>query len=111
MLIMATKTALGETEHHVLLAATRLGAHADTVAIVREIEGRTGRDVAPAAVYIALRRLEEHRLVRSRLLTRENESRARRHFDVTAAGRAVLKTSRARLLSLWEGLDPLWRDR
>ena len=108
---MATKTALGETEHHVLLAATRLGAQADTVSIVREIESRTGRDVAPAAVYIALRRLEEHRLVRSRLLTRPDEARARRQFEVTAAGRAVLKTSRARLLSLWEGLDPIWKRR
>ena len=111
MLIMATKTALGETEHHVLLAATRLGSKSDTVAIVREIESRTGRAVAPAAVYIALRRLEEHRLVHSRLETRRDESRPRRQFDVTAAGRAVLKTSRARLLRLWEGLDPLWKER
>ena len=111
MLIMPTKTALGETEHHVLLAATRLGPDANTVAIVREIDARTGREVAPAAVYIALRRLEEHGLVRSRLLTRSDESRARRQFEVTAAGRAVLKTSRARLLSLWKGLDPLWKGR
>ena len=108
---MATKTALGETEHHVLLAATRLGPEADTVAIVREIEGRAGRAVAPAAVYIALRRLEEHRLVRSKLVTRADESRARRQFEVTAAGRTVLKTSRARLLQLWDGLDPLWKER
>ena len=110
MLIMATKTALGETEHHVLLAATRLGPAASTVAIVREIEARTTRAVAPAAVYIALRRLEEHGLVRSRL-TRSDHARARRQFEVTAAGRTVLKTSRARLLSLWKGLDPLWKGR
>lgn len=109
MLIMSPKTALGETEHHVLLAATRLGAEADTVAIVREIEARTGRAVAPAAVYIALRRLEEHRLVRSRLVTRKGETRPRRQFEVTAAGRGVLRTSRERLLSLWEGLDPVWK--
>jgi DNA-binding PadR family transcriptional regulator len=108
---MPTKTALGETEHHVLLAALRLGAKADTVAIVRELEARAGRDVAPAAVYIALRRLEEHKLVRSKLITREGETRTRRTFDVTAAGRDVLRTSRERLLRLWEGLDPIWRAR
>lgn len=105
------KTALGETEHHVLLAATRLGPHADTVGIVRELEARTGRSVAPAAVYIALRRLEEHRMVRSRLVTRQGETRSRRTFEVTAAGRDLLRTSRERLLRLWEGLDPIWRSR
>jgi DNA-binding PadR family transcriptional regulator len=108
---MTTKTALGETEHHVLLAATRLGPAADTVGIVREIETLAGRTVAPAAVYIALRRLEEHRLVRSRLVSPADGSRVRRQFEVTAAGKTVLKTSRARLLRLWEGLDPLWKER
>jgi DNA-binding PadR family transcriptional regulator len=109
MLSMAPKTILGETEHHVLLAATRLGPAADTVAIVRELEARTGRNVAPAAVYIALRRLEDHRMVRSRLATRKGEARARRQFEVTPSGRSQLRTSRERLLSLWEGLDPVWK--
>jgi len=111
MLTMPPKTILGETEHHVLLAATRLGLEAHTVAIVHELETRTGRTVAPAAVYIALRRLEDHRLVRSRLVTRKGEVRARRQFEVTPAGRAQLRASRERLLSLWEGLDPVWKDR
>lgn len=108
---MSTKTAFGETEHHVLLTATRLGAQADTVAIVRELEARTGRQVAPAAVYIALRRLEEHRLVRSKLVTRRGETRQRRTFDVTPAGLELLRASRERLLRLWEGLDLGWKAR
>ena len=108
---MSAKTALGETEHHVLLAAVRLGPEADTVAIVRELETQAGRRVAPAAVYIALRRLEAHRLVRSKLVTRRGESRTRRQFDVTPAGRALLRSSRERLLNLWAGLDPLWKGR
>jgi DNA-binding MarR family transcriptional regulator len=107
---MTTKSALGETEHHVLLAAVRLGGEADTVGIVHELETQTGRRVAPAAVYIALRRLEAHRLVRSKLVTRRGESRTRRHFDVTPAGRAVLRASRERLLILWSGLDLLWKE-
>jgi DNA-binding PadR family transcriptional regulator len=108
---MSSKAVLGETEHHVLLAAARLGAGAHTVAIVREIEARTGRAVAPAAVYIALRRLEGHRLVRSRLRTAPGDWRSRRHVEVTEAGRRMLKTSRERLLKLWDGLDPLWKAR
>jgi DNA-binding PadR family transcriptional regulator len=108
---MSTKTALGETEHHVLLAAARLGPEAHTVAIVREIEARTDRTVAPAAVYIALRRLEGHKLVRTRLRTAPDDWRSRRHVEVTDAGRRLLKTSRERLLKLWDGLDPLWRSR
>jgi len=108
---MATKTVLGETEHHVLLAAARLGPDAHTVRIVRELGERTGRDVAPAAVYIALRRLEEHGLVRSRMVTTEGDWRVRRQFEVTAPGRRLLRASRERLLKLWDGLDPLWKAR
>jgi DNA-binding PadR family transcriptional regulator len=108
---MSTKTVLGETEHHVLLAAARLGAEAYTVSIVREIESRTGRSVAPAAVYIALRRLEGHKLVRTRMVHREDDWRSRRQVDVTDAGRRLLRVSRERLLRLWDGLDPLWQKR
>ncbi len=108
---MPAKAALGETEHHVLLAAARLAERAYTVSIVREIEARTGRSIAPAAVYIALRRLEEHRLVKSRMVTVPGDWRSRRHFEITQAGRQLLRTSRARLLRLWDGLDPLWKAR
>lgn len=105
------KAALGEFEHHVLLAAVRLGPRAYTVTIVQELEERTGREVAPAAVFIALRRLEEHGLVSSRLTTPAGDWRARRLVTVTAGGRALLRQSRARFLSLWEGLEPLWKER
>ncbi len=105
------KAALGEFEHHVLLAAVRLGVRAYTVTIVQELEQRTGREVAPAAVFIALRRLEEHGLISSRLTTPAGDWRARRLVTVTARGRALLRQSRERLLSLWEGLEPLWKGR
>jgi DNA-binding PadR family transcriptional regulator len=105
------KAALGEFEHHVLLAAVRLGARAYTVTIVQELEARTGREVAPAAVFIALRRLEDHGLVSSRLATPAGDWRARRLVSVTARGRALLRQSRARFMSLWEGLEPLWKER
>ena len=102
-------TIQGEFEHHVLLAALRLRDRAYTSTLVLELEERTGREVAPAAVYIALRRLEEKGLVRSELRTGEDEGRVRerRFFDVTAAGARALRESRDNLRRLWDGLEPL----
>ncbi|MFW6079270.1 MAG: PadR family transcriptional regulator [Gemmatimonadota bacterium] len=98
----------GEFEHHVLLAALRLEGRAYTSALVVELEERTGREVSPAAVYIALRRLEKKELVRSELRTGEEggRRRERRFFRVTPAGVTALRESRAKLRRLWEGLDP-----
>ena len=104
---MTRKSALGEFEHHVLLAALRLGEGAYTAAILRELEARTGRDVASSAVYVALRRLEEHGLVRSSLRTGRvaGERRERRFFAVTRAGVDTVVEARRRLERLWEGLE------
>ncbi|MEX2284215.1 MAG: PadR family transcriptional regulator [Gemmatimonadota bacterium] len=104
-----TKEGLGDLEHQVLLVALRLEANAYSAAIVGELEARTGRDVAPAAVYIALRRLEEGGYVRSSVREKEARgvTRERRYFDVSARGLALLRTARRRYLNLWEGLEPL----
>ena len=58
-----TREALGEFEHMVLLAILHLGDGVYGVPIVDEIQRRTGRTVAPAAVYITLRRLEQKGLL------------------------------------------------
>ena len=47
------KDLLGEFEHQVLLAVLRLAGSAYSTSLVTELEERTGREVAPAAVYIA----------------------------------------------------------
>ena len=103
------KDLLGEFEHQVLLAVLRLGEDTYSVPIVLELEDRTGREVAPAAVYIALRRLEEKGLAESEMRSApEGEtSRSRRYFGVTKSGIGLLRESRRRLTSLWEGLDPV----
>ena len=62
------REALGEFEHQVLLTILRLGAESYSVPIVLELEERTGKSVAPAAVHIALTRLEKKGLVSSRLV-------------------------------------------
>jgi PadR family transcriptional regulator len=73
---MPTKPqSLAEFELLVLLAALHLGAdEAYTVSIAGYIEQRTGRSVRPANVYTTLQRLEEKRLV----VTRLGEARAER---------------------------------
>lgn len=101
------KDVLGEFEHHVLLAALRLKQKAYTTAIVLELEDRIGREVAPAAVYVALRRLEDHGLVGSEYRKGNAEDqRERRYFAVTRSGIAMLRESRRRYARMWEGLDP-----
>lgn len=103
------KSALGEFEHHVLLAALHLGPDAYSAEIVLALEQLIERDVAPAAVYIALRRLEENGLAESamRLAEGAGGTRERRYFEVTEEGLAVLRRSRSRFLRLWSGLEML----
>jgi DNA-binding PadR family transcriptional regulator len=97
----------GEFEHQVLLVTLRLGDSAFTAAIVTELEDRAQRSVSPAAVYVALRRLEKKALVRSAMRTGDGpgQLRERRFFSVTSDGVAALRASRARLGRLWEGLE------
>ena len=106
------KEVLGELEHQVLLAVLRCGGDAYSVPIVLELEERTGRDVAPAAVYIALRRLEEKGFTASELRAPDEEEsgRSRRYFQVTDEGLEQLRASKRRFVSLWEGLDPLLEE-
>lgn len=97
---------LGEFEHQVMLALLQLGDDAYSAPIVTELEARTGRPVKSAAVYIALRRLEEKGLVASHMEAPGPEGgRDRRHFAVTDVGRARLREARAAFERLWEGLD------
>jgi DNA-binding PadR family transcriptional regulator len=105
-----SKEVLGEFEHQVLLAALRCGDGAYSVPLVLELEQHTGREVAPAAVYIALRRLEEKDFAASDLRSPEEGGRSRRYFTVTDAGLNQLRESKRRFVSLWEGLDPVLEE-
>ena len=97
---------LGEFEHRVLLALLRLGEDAYSAPVVVELEERTGRPVRAAAVYIALRRLEEKGLVTSAMQSPGEEGgRDRRHFHVTEEGRAKLQEEHQMYMRLLEGLE------
>jgi DNA-binding PadR family transcriptional regulator len=100
---------LGGFEHKVLLAMMRLGSSGYSVPIVRELEKRTGRSVAPAAVYVTLRRLEKRRLVTSRMTPPEDGAggRERRVFRVTREAVELLRASRRDFDRLWKGIEAL----
>ena len=102
---------LGEFEQLVLIACVHLGDGAYGVSIVDEIERRTGRRAAHAAVYVTLRRLEQKGLLESWKgePTAERGGKARRHVTVTTAGTAALKDSRRAFERMWRGLTPAAR--
>ena len=104
------RESLGEFEHQVLLAILHLGGSSYSAPIVLEMESRSGKSIAPAAVYIALRRLEQRSLVNS---AKEDPApheggRGKRIFEVTDRAMTKLRDSRRTLENFWEGLDPLF---
>ncbi len=102
-----TKEALGEFEHRVLLAALRLNPNGYSVPIALELEERTGKTVAGAAVHIALRRLETRGFLESSLRPREDAKggRPRRFYKVTEKGVLRLRDARQCFEQLWGGLE------
>jgi DNA-binding PadR family transcriptional regulator len=101
------RTVLGDVEHFVLIALLQIGGESYSVPIMDEIQRRTGRSVAKAAVYIALRRLEEKGLLTSRVgdATAERGGRAKRLFKLTRAGSRQLRDARAAFVQMWAGAD------
>jgi len=97
---------LGAFDLMVLLALIRLRDEAYGVSIARAIEEGTGRSVSLATMYVALGRLENKRLIKSRLgePTAERGGRAKRYFRVTAKGVREVREARRLLTSLWNGL-------
>jgi DNA-binding PadR family transcriptional regulator len=69
--------------------------------------------VSPAAVFIALRRLEQRRYVRSvkQPPARGEGGRGRRVFAVTEAGLARVRDSRRAFERFWQDLDPILERR
>lgn len=98
---------LGEFEQLVMLAVARLADQAYGMAIVEELQRRTGKEAAVASVYAALDRLERRSFVSSMVgaPTPERGGRAKRFFSLEPAGTYALRRSRAALDSMWDGLD------
>lgn len=99
---------LGEFEQLVLLALMRLQPEAYGVSIRDEIERRTGRSATLGSVYTTLLRLEEKRLVATRLgePTPQRGGRRKKFYRPLAAGRRELAASLDALRSMTRGLTP-----
>lgn len=97
---------LGEFEQLVLLALVRLGPDAYGATIRRDIESRTGRELAISAVYVTLDRLETKGLVRSRVgePTPQRGGRRRKHVTLLPAGRRAIAQACRAFQLMTEGL-------
>jgi DNA-binding PadR family transcriptional regulator len=86
----------GGLELAVLVAVARLGDDAYGASVRREVSERSGRERSVGAVYTTLDRLEDKGLVRSWRSepTPVRGGRARRCFEVTAAGQRALRAAR-----------------
>src|SRR5688500_3943619 len=106
-----TREALGEFEQMVLVAILQLTGDVYGVPIVDEIHKRTGRKVGDAAVYVALRRLEQRGLITSWMSdpTPERGGKARRCVKVTQAGVRAVRDARHAMDQMWKGLDATLR--
>jgi DNA-binding PadR family transcriptional regulator len=100
---------IGEFEQVVLMTVLRLRDGAYGATIRDEIADRTGREVSVSAVYTTLERLEEKKLLRSRIgdPTPQRGGRRKRYFTLSAAGEQALQASWQRLKKAAEGLEPL----
>lgn len=98
---------LGEFEQLVLLALVRLGPDAYGATIRREIEAKTGRDLAISAVYVTLDRLENKGLIRSRTgdPTPQRGGRRRKLVEMLPAGSRALERAYRDFRMMTDGLE------
>lgn len=97
-------------ELQILLAMLREEGEVYSVPLILALEKRSGRRVAPAAVFIALSRLEKKGLVVSRL-DEPDEGRVRRYFRITRQGIAAVKEQQKEHARLWRGFGRMLRAR
>jgi DNA-binding PadR family transcriptional regulator len=100
---------LGSLEHIVLLAVMRLADDAYGIAVRREIESATGRDLSIGAVYATLLRLESKGLIKSSAgePTAERGGRAKRYFKVTAEGKTAVRNTHEIIQRMRAGIKGL----
>ena len=101
------RESLGDVEHFILVALLHLEGESYVVPVIKEIERRTGREVARPAVYIALKRLAAKGLVTSRVgdSTPVRGGRAKRYFKLTPAGLRQVREARDAFVRMWAGAE------
>lgn len=98
---------VGEFEELTLLAVRGLGEPAYAVPIQRYLEEKAGRAVSMGAVYAALGRLEDKKLLRSRLgeATERRGGKRPRLYEVTPEGMRVVQEQRRVRERLWRAIE------
>lgn len=109
---MNKTTYLGELEHMILLAILRLGDDAYGMSIRDELENQVGRNVKRSAAYITLERLTNKGYLTTRMgeSTPERGGRAKRYYEITAAGKEALRQSGLAFKRLWAGQESLLEE-
>lgn len=109
---MNKTTYLGELEQMILLAILRLGSDAYGMAIRDELSDQAGREVTRSAAYITLERLAKKGYLTTRMgePTPERGGRAKRYYQLTAAGKEALRESGRAFMSLWAGQESLLEE-
>ena len=101
---MSADAPLGTFEEQVMLAVLRTRGEAYGMAVRREIERVTAREVTIGAVYATLDRLEAKGLVGSER-GESGPGGSRRLFALTPRGARALADSREMRERLWQGVD------
>jgi PadR family transcriptional regulator, regulatory protein PadR len=96
---------LGPFEQAVLMAVMRLQSEAYGRAILKGVEERLQRAVAPGAVHATLDRLEQKGLLSSKLGpgTPVRAGRARRYYRLKPVAVRALNEARAAVDNIWRG--------
>jgi DNA-binding PadR family transcriptional regulator len=103
---------LGELEEQVLLILVRLDGESYAVQVAESLAELTGREMSAATAFMVMRRLEQRGLLVSRVGDPDPEwgGRPRRFYKVRLkAVQPLLKSSREARMTLWTGLEHLWR--
>jgi DNA-binding PadR family transcriptional regulator len=104
---MERQAYLGELEQLVLWAVLRLDGDGYGTTILEALTARVDRRVTPGALYSTLDRLEEKKMIQSRLADpdRGRGGRRKRYLSVTAEGRAALARTRQEWMRMWDGME------
>jgi DNA-binding PadR family transcriptional regulator len=107
-------TSLGEFEELVLLSVGILFDDAYGLAIVDELQKKTGRNIMISSVHKALVRLEDKGYLKSRMggATNVRGGRDKRLYRLTPAGKAVLNEMKDLRNQMWNEVPKMaWEQR
>ena len=91
----------------ILLAIARLNNSAYGMAIIDDIKEKYEREVTVGSVYMTLKRMEQDKLIRSRLgeITKVRGGRRKRTYFLESKGRHYLRDHYTSVSNIWHDLE------